>query len=39
VCGADANTSIKRSEFGMQKGIPFVGDEVKISIQVEAIRD
>ena len=39
VCGADANASIKRSEFGMRKGIPFVGDEVKISIQVEAIRD
>ena len=39
MCGADANVSIKRSEFGMRKGIPFVGDEVRISIQVEAIRD
>jgi polyisoprenoid-binding protein YceI len=36
VCGAFASTSIKRSEFGMDYGIPMVGDEVKILIQVEA---
>ena len=36
VCGASASTSIKRSAFGMDYGIPMVGDEVNIFIQVEA---
>lgn len=35
-CGADARGVLRRSEFGMQTGIPFVGDEVRLSIQVEA---
>lgn len=39
VCGADLATTIKRSDFGISKGTPFVGDEVRITIQVEAIRD
>jgi polyisoprenoid-binding protein YceI len=39
VCGADASTSIKRSEFGMNYAIPAVSDEVKLSIQIEAFRD
>lgn len=39
VCGADMSTTIKRSEYGMSKGTPFVGDEVRITIQVEAVRD
>lgn len=39
VCGADLSTRIKRSDYGMSKGTPFVGDEVRVSIQVEAIRD
>lgn len=38
-CGANATTSIKRSEFGMTKYVPAVGDEVKIAIQIEATRD
>lgn len=38
-CGANATASIKRSEFGIAKYVPSVGDDVKISIQVEAIRD
>lgn len=38
-CGANATTSIKRSEFGIVKYVPNVGDEVKIAIQVEATRD
>ena len=38
-CGANATTSIKRSEFGIAKYVPAVGDEVKIAIQVEAIKD
>jgi len=38
-CGADATTSIKRSAFGMDAYVPAVGDEVKISIEVEAFKD
>ena len=35
-CGADAVATLKRSEFGMTKGLPFVGDEVRLLIQIEA---
>lgn len=35
-CGADAYGVLRRSEFGMQQGIPFIGDEVRLRIQVEA---
>ena len=38
-CGADAVTTIKRSDFGIDKFVPMVGDEVKILIQVEASKD
>ncbi|BAN35970.1 hypothetical protein SCD_n02161 [Sulfuricella denitrificans skB26] len=38
-CGANATTTIKRSEFGITKYVPAVGDEVKIVIQVEATKD
>jgi polyisoprenoid-binding protein YceI len=36
MCGADAHTSIKRSDFGMDAYIPAVGDAVRLKIQVEA---
>ena len=39
VCGADASTTIKRSEFGMTKYLPGIGDEVKLVINVEASKD
>jgi polyisoprenoid-binding protein YceI len=39
VCGAEVGATIKRSQFGMTKYIPFVGDEVKIVIPVEAFKD
>lgn len=39
VCGVDAETSFKRSDFGMTKLVPFVSDEVKLRIQAEATRD
>jgi len=39
LCGADATATLKRSEFGMTKYVPGVGDEVKLSIQVEATKD
>lgn len=35
-CGADASGVLKRSEFGMTTGLPFVGDEVRLRIQIEA---
>lgn len=35
-CGADAETTIKRSEFGINYGLPAVRDDVKLLIQVEA---
>lgn len=39
-CGADASASVKRSEFGMVKfPAPIVGEDVKIAIQIEAIKD
>ena len=38
-CGADITTTIKRSEFGMTKLVPAVGDEVKINIPVEAFKE
>ncbi|HUU73762.1 MAG TPA: YceI family protein [Burkholderiales bacterium] len=38
VCGADAETRIRRSEWGMAKYVPIIGDEVTINIGVEAFR-
>lgn len=35
-CGADAHATLRRSEFGFNNGIPFIGDEVRLRIQVEA---
>jgi polyisoprenoid-binding protein YceI len=37
-CGMDAQGVIKRSDFGMDSLLNFVGDEVKLLIQAEAIR-
>lgn len=34
--GADASTVIKRSDFNAGKHVPFVGDEVTLSIAIEA---
>ena len=40
MCGAEAGTMIKRSEWGMKYGIPkAVGDDVKITLPVEAYRE
>jgi polyisoprenoid-binding protein YceI len=35
-CGADAMTTIKRSDFGMAAYVPAVSDEVTLRIQIEA---
>jgi len=37
-CGANASTTIKRSDFGAGKHAPYVGDEVKLVIAVEAVQ-
>ena len=37
--GANAFTVIKRSEFNAGKHVPYVGDEVRIDIGVEAIKE
>ena len=39
MCGANANTKIKRSEFNAGKNAPAVGDEVTLNIVVEAIKE
>ena len=39
MCGADVSATLKRSEFGMVKFLPAVGDEVRISSPVEAYKD
>jgi polyisoprenoid-binding protein YceI len=38
VCGADLQAQLVRSEFGITDGLPFIGDTVRLQIQVEAIR-
>jgi polyisoprenoid-binding protein YceI len=39
-CGADASTSLRRSDFGIVKfPAPIIGEDVRIMIQVEAIKD
>ena len=36
MCGADVQTSFKRTDWGMKFGVPAIGDEVKLSISIEA---
>lgn len=38
-CGGDARGSLKRSEFGMKRSIPAVGDEIALEIGFEASKD
>ena len=39
LCGADVHTVIRRSDFGMNFGIPLIGDEVKLAIEVEGFKE
>jgi polyisoprenoid-binding protein YceI len=39
VCGGDANVVIKRSEWGMKVAIPAVSDDVRLELQLEALRN
>lgn len=38
VCGGDFETTLKRSDFGMMYGLPGIPDEVRIFIQIEAVK-
>ena len=38
-CGANATTVVKRTDFNMGKYAPHVGDEVTITIPVEAVKE
>ena len=38
VCGADASASFNRGDFGVTKGLPMFSPEVKLAIQVEAVK-
>ncbi|WP_269531151.1 YceI family protein [Chitinimonas sp. BJYL2] len=38
VCGADVTTTIKRTDWGMKTYVPFISDEVRIAVQVEAVK-
>jgi polyisoprenoid-binding protein YceI len=38
-CGADLQTTIKRSDFGVKYGLPMLGDDVTLRIPVESIKD
>jgi polyisoprenoid-binding protein YceI len=38
-CGANAVTTIKRSEFNAGKYAPYVGDDVTLTIPVEAVKE
>lgn len=39
ICGGNAMGGLKRSEFGMKWGIPATGDDVKINVTFEALKD
>lgn len=39
VCGFDAATTIKRSDFGVSFALPAIGDEMDLFLEVEAVRD
>lgn len=39
VCGGDLRTTLKRSDFGLDKYSDMVSDEVRITISVEAVRE
>lgn len=38
-CGANATAKVKRSDFNMGKGVPFVSDEVTLSLPIEAVME
>lgn len=39
MCGIDAIANLKRSDFGMKYALPGVGDDLKLTLEVEAYKD
>jgi len=39
IAGFSATTTIKRSDFGMHKYVPEIGDEIEIRLEIEGIRE
>ncbi|HEY5604786.1 MAG TPA: YceI family protein [Gammaproteobacteria bacterium] len=39
LCGFDATTNIKRSDFGVKYGLPAIGDDMKLVFELEAYKD
>lgn len=39
VCGFDANGTLRRSDFGMNYGVPGIGDELTLMIELEATKN
>jgi polyisoprenoid-binding protein YceI len=39
VCGADAATTIDRSQFGMTSSVAFTSARVDLMLQIEALKD
>lgn len=38
VAGFSGTTTVKRSEFGMKYGVPVIGDEIEVRLEVEGMR-
>jgi polyisoprenoid-binding protein YceI len=38
-CGGDATAKVKRSEFGMSRGIPSIGDDIALTLGFEGDKD
>ncbi|MDH5376948.1 MAG: YceI family protein [Gammaproteobacteria bacterium] len=39
MCGFDAEATIKRSDWGVKYGLPAIGDEMKIHLEAEAVKE
>ena len=39
ICGANATTHIKRSDFGINYGLPAIGDDVNLVFEIEAVKN
>lgn len=37
-CGANATATVNRSEFNMGKNVPYVGDEISLTLAIEAVK-
>lgn len=38
LCGAEVVGSLKRTDFGMKYGVPAIGEEIKLMVQIEAYK-